>query len=214
MPLNPTLGGLLPVLALVVAGVGGILLCTALVALARARLWRFAGRAITGTVLLAAGLGFTGLHGYARLTHEESVASVSVQPLGPQRFEARFHFPDGRTARYELAGDELYVDARILKWKPAAQLLGLHTLWSLDRVAGRYRDLEQERNAVRTVHSINATPLIDFFELRRRHAWLSPFYDAEYGSASFVPVSGPTELALRVTTSGLIIRPAGPGTPR
>jgi hypothetical protein len=211
LDLATTVAGLLPVISLLLAAAGGLLLIAALVALARARLWRFAWRGITGTVLLVVGLGFVGLHGYSRLTHEALVATISVRPTGAQRFEADFRFADGRTASYGLAGDELYVDARILKWKPSANLLGIHTLWSLERVAGRYRDLAQERSATRTVHPLSAAPMIDFFELRQRHAWLSPLYDAEYGSASFVPVTGPAELELRVTTSGLIIRPAGPG---
>ena len=39
--------------------------------------------------------------------------------------------------------------------------------------------------------------------------WLAPFYDAEYGSASFVAVNGPAELELKVSTSGLVLRPVG-----
>src|SRR6266853_746647 len=35
-----------------------------------------------------------------------------------------------------------------------------------------------------------------------------PFPDAEYGSAAFVPVNEPAELELRVSTTGLLIRPA------
>ena len=43
-----------------------------------------------------------------------------------------------------MAGDQIYVDAHILKWTPAANLIGLHTAYELDRVAGRYDNIEQE----------------------------------------------------------------------
>jgi len=118
----------------------------------------------------------------------------------------------GREARFVLAGDEIYVDAHILKWTPAANLLGLHTVYELDRIAGRYRAIEQERAATRTVYALGAAQPIDLFELRRRHAWLAPLFDAEYGSATFVPVNDAVELELRVSTSGLLIREARPSS--
>ena len=200
--------GLFPLIAALLALAGALLLVAALVALRRARLWRFGWRTMAGALMLSAGLVLAGLHGYSRLTDEALAATISVRPTGPQRFDATFRFPDGRVAVYPLAGDEIYVDAQILKWKPAANLIGVHTLWSLDRVAGRYRSLEQERASQRTIHPLAAEPLVDLFALRRRFAWLAPLYDAEYGSASYVAVNGPAELELRVSTTGLLIRPA------
>jgi len=87
-------------------------------------------------------------------------------------------------------------------------VLGLHTAYELDRVAGRYRDIAQERSAPRTVYPIGEKRPVDLFGLRRRYEFLSPLLDAEYGSATFVPVSTPVELELRVSTSGLLIREA------
>ena len=133
-----------------------------------------------------------------------------MRPLAPQRFSATIRLAQGGQETYELAGDEIYADAHILKWKPIANLLGLHTVYELDRVAGRYRDLEQERSAPRTVYSLGRKRPVDLFGLRQRHAFLEPLFDAEYGSASFVPVSGPAELELRVSTTGLLVRKAAP----
>lgn len=150
-----------------------------------------------------------GVQGYRALTHEELAAMVITEPLGPQRFEARFVFPDGRSERYEIAGDELYVDAQILKWKPVANLLGLHTVYRLDRVAGRYADIQQERHAPRSVHALAEDGPVDLFRLRRKYELLSPLVDAEYGSASYVTAERPQRFQVRVTTSGLLIRNMG-----
>jgi hypothetical protein len=49
----------------------------------------------------------------------------------------------------------------------------------------------------------------DLFNLRQRYVLLAPLLDAEYGSASFVPVTRPTDLELRVSSTGLLIREAG-----
>jgi hypothetical protein len=193
---------------------GALLIGAGLAALWRARLLPFAGRTLFGLLLLAfgalAGTLSLGLQGYRALTHEEVAARILVRPAGAQRFTATIRYPDGREAAFELAGDEIYVDAHILKWKPIANLLGLHTAYELDRVAGRYHAINDERAGTRTVHSLGPDRLVDLYGLRRRHEILAPLLDAEYGSATFVPVTGPAEFELRVSTTGLLIRPAKP----
>ena len=167
-------------------------------------------RIVIGLALSAVGLAAAtvavGIRGYEAFTRETVAAKISVAPSGPQRFDARVRFPDGREADFVIAGDELYVDAHILKWKPLANVLGLHTSYELDRIAGRYRGVEQERKGIRTVYPLAAPKVVDLVSLRDKHAWLGPLLDAEYGSASYVPVTKPAELEVRVSTTGLLIR--------
>lgn len=155
---------------------------------------------------LVGGAVFAGMQGYRALTHEELAGFLYVTPTGPQRFSATLRFPDGKEARYDLAGDEVYVDARIIKWKPMANIVGLHTAYELDRIAGRYRAIDDERSKPRTVHELGRTRPVDLFGLRKRFDFLGEVYDAEYGSGTFVPVSKPAALELRVSTTGLLIR--------
>lgn len=194
---------------------GAILMVAAGAALAQARPLRFALRTLAGLLLLAIGALVStiavGIQGYRALTREDLAAQILVRPAGVQRFDANFHFADGREAAFQLAGDEIYVDAHILKWKPLANVLGLHTAYELDRVAGRYDDIQQERTAVRTIYSLSEKNPVDLFGLRQRYAFLAPLFDAEYGSATFVPVNRPEELELRVSTTGLLIRETSPG---
>ena len=169
-------------------------------------------RLLSGLVLLAlgtlAGAISVGMMGYRALTREDVAARIAVRPAGPQRFMATIRFPDGRQATYDLAGDAIYVDAHILKWHPYANMIGLHTAYQLDRVAGRYHALKDEQEAKRTVHALGRDQMVDLYALRQRYTFLSPLFDAEYGSASFVPVTRPTELELRVSTTGLLMREA------
>lgn len=144
--------------------------------------------------------------GYRALTHEELVAAVSTRPLGKQRFEAQFRFPDGREKTVELAGDELYVDAHILKWKPVGNILTLDTVYELGRVAGRYRELDDEQNLPRTVFALGEQKPADLFDLRRRYTFLAPLVDAEYGSATFMPARTERNYEIRVSTTGLLMR--------
>ncbi len=196
--------------AIVFSVAGTILLFRGIAALIRKRPLRFALGTLSGLLmiccaLLAIGLA-VGLQGYQAFAREEVAAHLIVKPLGPQRFAATVHFADGRVAVYELAGDEVYVDAHILKWHPFANLLGLHTAYELDRLAGRYRDIGQERAAPRTVYSLAQERPIDLFELRRRHAFLAPLVDAQYGSATFVPADVAAEFDVLVSTTGLLMR--------
>jgi hypothetical protein len=171
-------------------------------------------RMLAGLLLLAlgalAGTISVGMLGYRALTREEVAAHIVVKPIGPQRFVATFRFPDGREATYELAGDEIYVDAHILKWHPYANMIGLHTAYEIDRVSGRYHAIKDERDAVRTVHALGREKPVDLYAVGRRYTFLAPILDAEYGSATFVPVTRPAELELRVSTTGLLMREAKP----
>ena len=171
-------------------------------------------RMAAGLVLLMlgafAGTISVGMQGYRALTREEVAARILVKPAGPQRFLATFKFPDGREATYDLAGDEIYVDAHILKWHSYANMIGLHTAYEIDRVAGRYQKIKDEQEAMRTVHAVGRERAVDLYALRQRYSFLSPLFDAEYGSATFVPVTRPAELELRVSTTGLLMREAKP----
>ena len=200
------------VAALVFGVLGAVLILAGLVSLFRARLLRFALRTLGGLLLLllgalAAGVAL-GVQGYHALAREDVAARLLVRPSGEQRFAATIRYPDGREVSYDVAGDEIYVDAHILKWKPIANLLGLHTSYELGRLAGRYRDIGQERSAPRTVYPLSPARPVDLFDLRQRYAFLSALMDADYGSATFVPVTQPAEMEVRVSTTGLLMREA------
>jgi hypothetical protein len=198
--------------ALVLGVLGAVLILAGLVSLFRVRLLRFALRTLGGLLLISlgalAGGVALGVQGYRALTREDVAARLFVRPSGEQRFAATLRYPDGREVSYDLAGDEIYVDAHILKWKPVANLLGLHTSYELGRLAGRYRDIEQERSAPRTIYPLSPARPVDLFELRQRYVFLSKLMDADYGSATFVPVTQPAEMEVRVSTTGLLMREA------
>ncbi len=206
------------VLAIAFAAVSLALFALGGAALRRRRPFRMASHVLLALLMLSLGGLFATVavatHGYRTLTREEVAVLVTTRPTGPQRFDAVFRFPDGRETRFALAGDEFYVDAHILKWKPVANLIGLHTAYELDRVAGRYLDLEDERSADRTVFALGRERPVSLFKLRRRYGLLAALFDAEYGSATFVPAGEPARYEVRVSTPGLLVRRAlGNGRP-
>lgn len=193
---------------------GLILILAGLTALFGLHPLRFMTRTLLGLLLISLGVIegtiTVGIYGYRALTQEELAARISVRPYAPQRFTAKLLFPDGHEESYSISGDEIYVDARILKWHALANMLGLTTAYELDRIGGRYREVEQERSAPRTLYPLGREKPVDLFALTKRYPYLEHFVDAKYGSAAFVPVGEPAELELRVSTTGLLIRPAPP----
>jgi hypothetical protein len=147
--------------------------------------------------------------GYRALTREDLAATLVVRPTAPRQFVAQVILPDGRDTMFVLSGDQVYVDAHILKWKPIANILGLHTAYELDRIGGRYIDLEHERDSARTVFSLSQPKRVDMFTLRRRWAAFAPLLDTEYGSGTFVTADRPDSLEVLVSTTGLLIRRVG-----
>ena len=131
---------------------------------------------------------------------------VVVVPRPDQKFTARFTFPDSSVRIYNLSGDQLYVDARILKWKSVANLIGVHTSYELDRVGGRYSQLADEQNLPHTVFALSKSKRVDLFRLRKRFQRLNPLVDAEYGSATFANAESVGEFSVLVSTTGLLIR--------
>lgn len=154
---------------------------------------------LCGTVSIAT-------QGYRALTHEELAAEIDIATTGHQRFTARFHFPDKSESTFDLAGDEIYVDAHILKWKPIVNIFGIHTVYELNRVAGRYSRLEDERTMPRTVFTLSKNKPLDMFDLRHKYIFLAPLLDAEYGSATFIQVHNTPKIKVLVSTTGLLIR--------
>jgi len=203
--------------ATVLLALGLILILAGLTALFGLHPLRFMTRTLLGLLLISLGVIegtiTLGIQGYRALTQEELAARISLKPYAPQRFTAKLAFPDGREASYSLSGDEIYLDARILKWHALANVLGLTTAYELDRIGGRYRDLEQEKSAPRTLYTLGREKAVDLFAITKRFPQLEHFVDAKYGSAAFVPAGEPAELELRVSTTGLLIRPAAAPKP-
>jgi hypothetical protein len=197
---------------LIIALFGLLLLVLACQRLFRARLLAALGSGVTGALLLAvAALLFVvslNLHTYARLTFERPVAEIVFQQRGPQSYNATLtQMPDGEIQMFVLAGDEWQLDARILKWKGWANLFGLDAQYRLERISGRYRNIDQELTAQRTVYALSENPGLDLWQITLNRPNRLPFVDAVYGNAAYMPMSDGARYEVAITQAGLIARP-------
>ena len=200
-------------IALGFAAVGVLCLALAAGALKKSHWIGALGRTGGGALFLSlAALSATlgaSIQGYRGLTQEEVALTVTTVPTGPRAFQAFIEFPDGRDTTLLVLGDQLLVDAHILKWHYLGNVIGYDTQYELDRLTGRYVDLEAERTSPRSVHSLKTDKPVDLFDLARRHVWLRFLVDTEYGSATYIEVRRPARFEVLVSTTGLLVREIG-----
>lgn len=148
------------------------------------------------------------LHGYGRLTTETPVARLRFEQTGPQQFQTAMRLPDGTELTFPLAGDEWQLDARVVKWKPFAVLAGLDPVYKLDRLSGRYRSIETEREQRKSAHDLSGGNALDLWQLVQRHPRWLPFVDTEYGSGAYLPMRDGAVFDVTLSPlGGLVARP-------
>ena len=184
----------------------------ALNALRRRRLTRAGGACIGSCVAAvlagaAGSLAFSYLS-YGRLVAEQHVSSIEFRRISPEEFQARLMIAGERDRFFVLRGDEWQLDARIVTWKPPMTILGLDPIFKLDRLSGRYSEIDRERHEVRTVHAIAAANPADVWALARRYPLLTPGIDAQYGTATYVPMADGARYDVSLSRDALIARPA------
>lgn len=169
-------------------------------------------RGMSGLVLVGSGLILAlaafDLYSYRQIVAEKSVATISFEQMGPQRFRAILVDSNGRESRYELAGDQWQLDARVIKWPNALAALGIKPGYRLDRISGRYYSLEHERSAERTVYALNESQMgVDVWAFFHGSESMPPVIDAVYGSATFVPMADDALYEILLSHTGLLARP-------
>lgn len=169
-------------------------------------------RGLFGLVLLV-GAGVLGLvaydiFSYKQIHHEQVVATVSFDQIEEQHYDVVLVDKEGKESRYTLRGDQWQLDARIVKWKGYLGTFNIKPAYRLERIGGRYFDIEQEMSAKRTVHAVNQSPYgVDLWMLvNKKPNWL-PVVDAVYGSATYLPMKDKALFEITLSHTGLLARP-------
>lgn len=192
---------------------GLVVLLTGLSRIGKLRVMSGGARFLAGGfVLSTAGvLSLVGLNlqTYSRLTHEETVALVTLEYVEPQVFTADVQLEgEEDVISYTVRGDEIEFQARIIKWKPWANIIGYDAIYRLDRMQGQYTSIQEDLEKERTVYPLKADPGMNTFTLiKKRGGWLKAV-DAYYGSGTYVPMVDGAQYEVIMTQNGLITRPS------
>ena len=146
-------------------------------------------------------------YGYDRLIDEQYVGRIQFSQSAPEQYVARLMVENEQDLMYELLGNEWQMDARVVTWKPPATLLGLDPIFRLDRLSGRYAEIDDERSKVRSVHALSEPVTMDVWQFARKYPKLMPGVDAHYGTATYLPMADAAVFEVTMTRTGLIARP-------
>ncbi|WP_455381032.1 hypothetical protein [Acidihalobacter prosperus] len=157
------------------------------------------------TAASVAGFAALDLAGYQQLTAERPVAMIRFKSVAPSGFVAYLKTTDGRIRHYRLHGQDWRLDARVLKWRSWAYLLGFKPLYRLTRLSGRYATVAGARSHLHTVYALGDVRGLDVWQWSRRlHL---AFVDAVYGSSVYLPMAAGAKYRIRLGVTGLIARP-------
>ena len=207
------------VVPLVVAGLGLFVLLRGFGHVFGGRPARGAGHLMVGSPLALLGFGVAlvalNTQSFARLTHENDVAAVSVKSL--DRAKNTYHVTiqrlDGpqQTLTCDLQGDEWEMAARVQKWKPWANVLGLDTTYTLDQVSNKYYDASRGNGRPITACDLRGpAPAVDQWVPNSWLNWLvgeSYTEQRRFGSAAYMPLTDGAAYKVVMTQSGLNAEP-------
>jgi hypothetical protein len=146
-------------------------------------------------------------YGYGRLIDEQKVSRIEFSQSAPGEYLARLMIDGEPDQLLPLRGDEWQMDARVINWKPPATLLGLDPIYQLERLSGRYSNVDDEMSEQRTVHALSEDLALDVWRIARRFPMLMPGVDAYYGTATYVPMADGARFEVTLTRTALIARP-------
>lgn len=103
-------------------------------------------------------------------------------------------------------GDQWALEGDILKWDSWLNFGGLHTMYKLTRVRGRYVETEDERSGKNSVYSLVPTEDDPQWRWLYHYGYRLRFVDAVYGNTVFTYPDEGKLFQVFVTTSGFIVR--------
>jgi hypothetical protein len=145
---------------------------------------------------------------YGRLIEEQLISRIEFRRVSVEEFQARIMVTGKDDQFYTLRGDEWQMDAKIVTWKPPMTVLGLDPIYQLDRLSGRFSQIDREQTEPRTVHSLARESPADVWRVARRFPFLMPGVDAHYGTATYVPMADGARYEVMLSRDAIIARPA------
>jgi hypothetical protein len=199
-------------LAIALSGVGWML---------RGRPFKGGRGVFSGGFLLAIGavVGLVGLNvqTYNRLSEEYPVAKITLERTGDRTYVANVTDLNkdgdalGPPQPYELTGNEVQLDARVISWKPWATVLGFDARYELQHIWGRTVADNEPLTATGERLAVKKDRMgLDITSIGEMLGSLSPVNVVRHnmGSAVFMPMADKAEYYVCITATGLVTDPA------
>lgn len=141
---------------------------------------------------------------YDRLSDEKPLAQVKFEQIEPGYYTLFLaEGDDDDFEEYKIFGDQWRIDAQFVKMRPWANVLGLDAQYNLERLQGRYSNINDENTKPHLAHDLGENDLIDLPQFFLDYNLVM---DAEYGSSSYADIDTHRLYTVYRTQSGIIIR--------
>ena len=159
--------------------------------------------ALAGLIALVA----NDVRSYQPLPEGKPLVTLSFQALGPQRYQVSL-LQGGEERLITLEGDLWQLDARLLRWKGLAGLIGLQPGYRLEQVSGRFLAIEQQDVAQFTRVALSASPYgIDLWRWLRAGQHDLFLLDAQARRVTYLPMADGAVYSVSLTPAGLLAQP-------
>lgn len=162
--------------------------------------------AILGLLGAAALVLISPFYIYERFDSEQPIAELYFEAQAPQSYVAYVSTGGCGFERFEVNGDQWQLDATFLKWQGRAVLLGLDSLYKLERLSGRYHDIAVANQRASRAYDLSPEVALDLFALAGQHH--SRWVDTQFGSSVFMDMDSSKLYRVYKTEDALIARAA------
>lgn len=144
------------------------------------------------------------IHGYRSLTLDKPIMTMSFEKVegNSNQHKVKFLYPSNlRETEFIIHGDQWRVDAKFLKMKSIFSALGLSPRYALERIEGRYSDINLQNKLPSIAYELDGGDISDGTLFN----W-SPFIDSEYGSSTYLEIETGYDFIVFKTNTGIISR--------
>lgn len=164
--------------------------------------------AVSAAVLFLAAF----IQSYKMFTKEQLVAEVRCLPLDDSSSSMRLEFTRVEAGQkhppleFRINGDQWALEGDILKWDNWLNFVGLHTMFKLTRVRGRFVNSEDEISQTPSVYSLVKLEEDSRWRWLYKYGHKLRFVSAVYGNTVYTFPSKENVYEIFVTTSGFIAK--------
>jgi hypothetical protein len=172
--------------------------------------------AIVIAAALALAIVFVGanLRLYSQLIYERPVAQVAVAAVNPaeKRYSVTVQPLQGpaQAVTCELTGDEWVLGARVQKWAPWLNIVGLNATYALDQLSNKYVSADEANGRPITACDVRPRDTADPLLRPAVFARLASRFQIDerrFGSANYMPLADGAVYIVLMTQTGLNAEP-------
>ncbi|VXC04987.1 conserved hypothetical protein [Pseudomonas sp. 8AS] len=144
---------------------------------------------------------------YDALPEGKPLLTLSFTADGPQRYRVSL-LEGGEERAVTLEGDLWQLDARLLRWKGLAALIGLQPGYRLERLSGRFLAIEQQESARYAQVSLAQSPYgIDLWRWLRLGQHDLFLFDPQAARVTYLPIADGAMFSVSLSPTGLLAQP-------